>query len=158
MSVDRQQMLETAERLNQQMADGIPYTWETLEQALAFVTEKRDRGIHGRICYFAAFYHLDTGNQEQCLKYLDESVRCLLGTDQEIHVARAYNMIGIVAHMQNNLSLAMHIILSESMTEPCSVIENASVNLKKQVMTAFTAGSISGKCCQSMAVVCCIWI
>lgn len=107
MSVDRQQMLETAERLNQQMADGIPYTWETLEQALSFVTEKRDRGIHGRICYFAAFYHLDTGNQEQCLKYLDESVRCLLGTDQEIHVARAYNMIGIVAHMQNNLSLAM---------------------------------------------------
>ena len=55
MSVDRQQMLETAERLNQQMADGIPYTWETLEQALSFVTEKRDRGIHGRICYFAAF-------------------------------------------------------------------------------------------------------
>lgn len=107
MSVDRQQMLETAERLNQQMADGIPYTWETLEQALSFVTEKRDKGIHGRICYFAAFYHLDTGNQEQCLKYLDESVRCLLGTDQEIHVARAYNMIGIVAHMQNNLSLAM---------------------------------------------------
>ena len=89
------------------MADGIPYTWETLEQALSFVTEKRDRGIHGRICYFAAFYHLDTGNQEQCLKYLDESVRCLLGTDQEIHVARVYNMIGIVAHMQNNLSLAM---------------------------------------------------
>ena len=97
MSVDRQQMLETAERLNQQMADGIPYTWETLEQALSFVTEKRDRGIHGRICYFAAFYHLETGNQEQCLKYLDESVRCLLGTDQEIHVARVYNMIGIVA-------------------------------------------------------------
>lgn len=107
MSVDRQQMLETAERLNKQMADGIPYTWETLEQALSFVTEKRDRGIHGRICYFAAFYHLDAGNQEQCLKYLDESVRCLLGTDQEIHVARVYNMIGIVAHMQNNLSLAM---------------------------------------------------
>lgn len=107
MSVDRQQTLETAERLNQQMADGIPYTWETLEQALSFVTEKRDRGIHGRICYFAAFYHLDAGNQEQCLKYLDESVRCLLGTDQEIHVARVYNMIGIVAHMQNNLSLAM---------------------------------------------------
>ena len=44
MSVDRQQMLETAERLNQQMADGIPYTWETLEQALSFVTEKRDKG------------------------------------------------------------------------------------------------------------------
>ena len=52
----------------------------------------------------------------------------------------------------------MHIILSESMTEPCNVIGNASVNLKKQVMTAFTAGSISGKCCQSMAVVFCIWI
>ena len=45
MSVDRQQMLETAERLNQQMADGIPYTWETLEQALSFVTEKRDKEI-----------------------------------------------------------------------------------------------------------------
>ena len=52
----------------------------------------------------------------------------------------------------------MHSILSESMTELCSVIGNASVNLKKQEMTAFTAGSISGKCCQSTAVVCCIWI
>jgi len=33
MSATRQQMLETAERLNQQMTDGIPFTWETLEQA-----------------------------------------------------------------------------------------------------------------------------
>ena len=39
MSATRQQMLETAERLNQQMTDGIPFTWETLEQALASVTE-----------------------------------------------------------------------------------------------------------------------
>ena len=121
MSVDRQQMLETAERLNQQMADGIPYTWETLEQALSFVTEQRDRGIHGRICYFAAFYHLETGNQEQCLKYLDESVRCLLGTDQEIHVARVYNMIGIVAHMRLVVfifSLIMPLLLFHSFPTP----------------------------------------
>ena len=107
MSATRQQMLETAEHLNQQMTDGIPFTWETLEQALASVTEQDDKGIHGWICYFAAFYQLTTGNQEDCLHYLDESVRCLLGTDQEHHVARVYNMIGIVAHMQNNLSLAM---------------------------------------------------
>ena len=65
------------------------------------------RDSHGWICYFAAFYQLTTGNQEGCLHYLDESVRCLLGTDLEHHVARVYNMIGIVAHMQNNLSLAM---------------------------------------------------
>ena len=38
MSATRQQMLETAEHLNQQMTDGIPFTWETLEQALASVT------------------------------------------------------------------------------------------------------------------------
>ena len=107
MSATRQQMLETAERLNQQMTDGIPFTWETLEQALTSVTEQDDKGIHGWICYFAAFYQLTTGNQEGCLHYLDESVRCLLGTDLEHHVARVYNMIGIVAHMQNNLSLAM---------------------------------------------------
>ena len=107
MSATRQQMLETAEHLNQQMTDGIPFTWETLEQALTSVTEQDDKGIHGWICYFAAFYQLTTGNQEDCLHYLDESVRCLLGTDQEHHVARVYNMIGIVAHMQNNLSLAM---------------------------------------------------
>lgn len=47
MSATRQQMLETAERLNQQMADGIPFTWETLEQALTSVTEQDDKGIHG---------------------------------------------------------------------------------------------------------------
>ena len=107
MNATRQQMLETAERLNKQMADGIPYTWEILEQALSVVTEQDDKGIHGWICYFAACYHLTMGNQEECLHYLDECVRCLLGTDQEHHVARAYNMIGIVAHMQNNLPLAM---------------------------------------------------
>ena len=59
MSATRQQMLETAERLNQQMTDGIPFTWETLEQALTSVTEQDDKGIHGWICYFAAFYQLD---------------------------------------------------------------------------------------------------
>ncbi len=85
MSATRQQMLETAERLNQQMTDGIPFTWETLEQALTSVTEQDDKGIHGWICYFAAFYQLTTGNQEGCLHYLDESVRCLLGTDLEHH-------------------------------------------------------------------------
>ena len=47
MSATRQQMLETAERLNQQMTDGIPFTWETLEQALTSVTEQDDKGIHG---------------------------------------------------------------------------------------------------------------
>ena len=97
MSATRQQMLETAEHLNQQMTDGIPFTWETLEQALTSVTEQDDKGIHGWICYFAAFYQLTTGNQEDCLHYLDESVRCLLGTDQEHHVARVYNMIGTYA-------------------------------------------------------------
>ncbi len=107
MNAAKQQMAETAERLNKQMADGIPFTWEELEQALSFVTEKDDKGIHGWICYFAAFYHLSMGTQEECLRYLDESVRCMLGTEQEEHVSRAYNMIGIVAHMQNNLSLAM---------------------------------------------------
>ena len=51
MSATRQQMLETAERLNQQMADGIPFTWETLEQALASVTEQDDKGIqYDRYC------------------------------------------------------------------------------------------------------------
>ena len=72
MSATRQQMLETAEHLNQQMTDGIPFTWETLEQALTSVTEQDDKGIHGWICYFAAFYQLTTGNQEGCLHFLDE--------------------------------------------------------------------------------------
>ena len=44
MSATRQQMLETAERLNQQMTDGIPFTWETLEQALTSVTDNRESG------------------------------------------------------------------------------------------------------------------
>lgn len=61
MSATRQQMLETAERLNQQMADGIPFTWETLEQALNTVTEQDDKGIHGWICYLLP---LSTDNRE----------------------------------------------------------------------------------------------
>ena len=51
MSATRQQMLETAERLNQQMTDGIPFTWETLEQALTSVTEQDDKGIHGLLLF-----------------------------------------------------------------------------------------------------------
>ena len=114
-------------------------------------------------------------------------MRCLLGTDQEIHVARVYNMIGIVAHMQNNLSLAMeqygraldytakyndkmvHSIVLSNMADAYYLIGvyDRAVQCYRECIREFEkAGddSIYSRInfrkndCQSMAVVFCIWI
>lgn len=74
MSATRQQMLETAEHLNQQMTDGIPFTWETLEQALTSVTEQDDKESTDGSAILSLFINWTTGNQEgRCIIWMRAS-------------------------------------------------------------------------------------
>ncbi len=77
-----------------------------IESAMAQVTEESDRGLYGRCHFYMAFYLLRNGHPNDCLKHLNEAIRCMVGTLQESQAARCYNMLGVVAHGQNNLLLA----------------------------------------------------
>lgn len=95
------------DRLNEKMHAAENLNWGELEEALQKITVDKDKGLRGVICYFAAYYMISNGRQEECLSYLNESIECMLGTSWETELPRCYNMIGVVAHGQNNLILAM---------------------------------------------------
>lgn len=80
---------------------------EQIEDALSHIDERTDRGLFGLCNFYMAYYSLRKGTQEDCLKYLSESIRCVTGTAQERQAARCYNLLGIIAHGQNSLLLAM---------------------------------------------------
>lgn len=85
---------------------GVP-GWKEIEEAFAHITETADRGLYGLTCYFAAYCLLMDGKQDDSISYLTESIRCLPGTKKEPEMARCYNLLGVIAHGQNNLILAM---------------------------------------------------
>lgn len=93
--------------LEEQIASMEGMQWEDIETVLNGITEDIDRGLHGRACYCAAYFMLFDGRTEDALEYLNESVRCMIGTSEEKEVSRCYNMFGIIAHSQNNLHLAL---------------------------------------------------
>ena len=90
MSATRQQMLETAERLNQQMTDGIPFTWETLEQALSFVIYERDRGPMEESVISRSLLSSGCRKSETVPEVSGRKGDVCWESDQEIHVARVY--------------------------------------------------------------------
>lgn len=77
-----------------------------VESAMSQVTEESDKGLYGRCHFYKAFYLLRNGRPNDCLQHLNEAIRCMVGTSQERQVARCYNILGVVAHGQNNLLLA----------------------------------------------------
>lgn len=77
-----------------------------IENALSHISEETDKGLYGLCNYHMAYYNLKNGRQEECFTYLNESIRCMVGTAQEKQVSRCYNALGIIAHGQNNLLLA----------------------------------------------------
>lgn len=95
------------EELECRILAGEELPWEDVQYALEHVEGETDGGMSGLACYFAARYMLDQGRQEECLCYLNESIRCLIGTGQERNLAQCYNMLGEVFHSQNNLIPAM---------------------------------------------------
>lgn len=79
---------------------------EDIRNAFDHITEEQDKGLYGLCNYYMAYYDLKNGKTDECLDYLKESIRCMVGTPQEINVARCYNILGILAHGQNNLLMA----------------------------------------------------
>lgn len=91
---------------NQILANSEPQL-KDIENALLHINEKNDKGLFGLCNYYMAYYSLKNGRQDECLGYLNESIRCMVGTPQERQVARCYNVLGVIAHGQNNLLLAV---------------------------------------------------
>lgn len=78
-----------------------------LREALEHITEKQDKGLYGLCCYYIAHALVENGRTEESLEYLKECIRCMVGTRQQNQVSRGYHLLGVVAHSQNNLLLAM---------------------------------------------------
>ncbi len=81
--------------------------WNDIYSVLQKLSEDNDKGLKGCICYYAAYSKMTDGIADDSLYFLNESIRFLLGTDKEHYVTRCYNLLGILAHSQNNLILAM---------------------------------------------------
>jgi len=93
--------------LSLKIRSGEELQWVDIWNALSLITEEENKGLHGLICCFAANYKLQNGKLNECLDYLNESMRCIKGTAWEKEVAVCYNMFGEVAHNRNNPVLAM---------------------------------------------------
>lgn len=101
------ELMDITDSLKRKVWAAEPFTWEEIEFALSQVTEEKNKGLYGLVCYYAAFYMINNGRLEECLSYLNESIRCMGGTEQERELCRCYHMSGVVAQAQNNLVLAM---------------------------------------------------
>lgn len=92
--------------IENQIMDTSDVRLEDIRNAFEHISEKDDKGLYGLCNYYMAYYDLRNGRTEECLEHLKESIRCMVGTSQESHVARSYNILGILAHGQNNLLMA----------------------------------------------------
>lgn len=100
-------LMEITDNLRRKIWAAEALSWKEIENALSQITEEKDKGLYGVVCYYAAFYMINHGRLEECLSYLNESIRCIRGTNQEGELCRCYHMSGIVAQAQSNLVLAM---------------------------------------------------
>lgn len=104
---DREELHKLTGSLKETIASGLPLTWEAVEYVLQQIPVEKDKGLHGVACYYAAYYLLRLGKTEDALAYLNESVSCIMGTEHETQARHCYNMLGIIAHGQDDLVLAM---------------------------------------------------
>lgn len=104
---DIENLIEITDFLEQKIRAAEDISWDNIQHALNCITEEKNKGLYGLTCYYAAFYMMDKGRMDECLCYLNESIRCIKGTEQEREMARCHNLLGVVAHSQNNLILAM---------------------------------------------------
>lgn len=104
---DNRELHKLTDSLEEMIVAGTALPWEAVEAAMSQITAEKDRGLHGLVCYYAAYYMLHAGRIEEALGYLNESVGNLVGSGQEMQAMRCYNMLGIIAHGQDDLVLAM---------------------------------------------------
>lgn len=79
---------------------------EDIQNAFDHITEEKDKGLYGLCNYYMAYYDLKNGKTVECLDCLNESIRCMIGTPQERHISRSFNVLGVIAHGQNDLLMA----------------------------------------------------
>lgn len=107
MSIGMKDLSRWTDRIEKRILAAEELRWQEIEEALSHIPESEDKGLYGLCCYYAGYYCLMHGRQEECLGYMNEGIRCMVGTEQEKHVSRCYNALGIIAHGQNNLILAL---------------------------------------------------
>ena len=95
------------ELLEMKMKDMGRPEWKDIEEAFAHIKKEEDRGQFGVTCYYAAYLCFTESRSEAAVDYLMEGIRCLAETREERYIARCYNILGIIAHGQNNLILAV---------------------------------------------------
>lgn len=105
--LNRGVLMAIIDDLSQKIRSGEELQWVDIWNALSLITEAEDKGLHGLVCCFAANYKLQNGKLNECLDYLNESMRCIKGTAWENEMAVCYNMLGEVANNRNNPVLAM---------------------------------------------------
>ncbi|MBP5197994.1 MAG: diguanylate cyclase [Lachnospiraceae bacterium] len=65
-----------------------------------------EKGLMGMLYYYRAYAYLVNGFQFEAIEDLNLSIAGLLGSEREKEVARAYNMLGVIANGGSNLILA----------------------------------------------------
>lgn len=105
--LNSQVLMAIIDDLSQKIRSGEELQWVDIWNALSLITEEENKGLHGLVCCFAANYKLQNGKLNECLDYLNESMRCIKGSDWEREMSVCYNMLGEVAHNRNNPVLAM---------------------------------------------------
>lgn len=105
--MNEKELSRITDNLDERILSGREIPWGDIQYALSQITPQNNAGLYGRVCYYAAYHMLCNGRQEECLCYLNESIRYIIGTEQEVQLARCYNMLGVVCHSQNNLVVAM---------------------------------------------------
>uniref|UniRef100_UPI0040574834 tetratricopeptide repeat-containing diguanylate cyclase n=1 Tax=Acetatifactor sp. TaxID=1872090 RepID=UPI0040574834 len=104
---DIEKLIGITDALEQKLRASQKLKWEDIQNAMNCITEKQDKGLYGLVCFYGAYYLLSNGRRDECLYYINESIRCVEGTPQENAMARCYNLSGVVAHSQGNFVLAM---------------------------------------------------
>lgn len=95
------------DRLELKMKDMGRPEWRDIQDAFSHISEEEDSGLFGIVCYYAAYLYFLESRRDDAVNYLMEGIRCLAGTPQENYIARCYNVLGSIAHGQNNLILAV---------------------------------------------------
>lgn len=106
-NIETEEIRSQLQALEEQISGAEGVQWESIAQVLDKLSADDESGLYGRACYYAAFYMLYQGRIEKTLEYLDQSVKGMIGTEEERELSRCYNMFGIIAHCRNNLVLAM---------------------------------------------------
>ena len=75
---------EWTDKLEQQIAVTGDVREEDVELAFRHITEQADRGLYGKCCYYKAYYYMKRGNSEDSFFYLNEGIRCMVGTEEEM--------------------------------------------------------------------------